>query len=58
MRWIIYIGDFPQHVVVAEDEARAIAKWCDEQGYETLDQAAAEFEGMTGHDIRAVSMDL
>lgn len=57
MRWTIYIGDYAQHSVIAEDEDSAIDRWCDEQGWESPDAAAQEYEGMTGEDVYAVPED-
>jgi hypothetical protein len=57
MRWTIYIGDYAQHSVSAGSEDEAIARWLDEQGYESTDHAAQEYEGMTGEDVFAVCGD-
>lgn len=53
MRWQIYIGEYDQHIVKADTEEQAIKNWCNDQGYDSPDEAAAEYD-LEGADVRAV----
>lgn len=53
-RYIIIVGGCELHTVTAPDDQTAIEKWLDEQGWESRDHAASEYEGITANDIHAV----
>jgi hypothetical protein len=54
-RFEIWIGDYQQHTVRATDGASAVKKWLEDQGYDTLDQAAKEYD-LSGSDIVAAEV--
>jgi hypothetical protein len=41
-RYQIYCGEAPQHVVTAPDVLQAVIKWTDQQGYDSVGEAARE----------------
>ena len=50
----IMIGPYEQHIVRSESEDRAVKKWLEDQGWESAEAAAAEYEGVTSGDVHAV----
>lgn len=56
-RWQVFIGEYLQGTVIADDERSAIRRMCDEAGYDTPDEMAREYEGHTEADVRAVCID-
>ena len=53
----IYIGDYAQHTVRAFTEKDAIGKWLNDQGYDSADEAASEYE-LNAEDISAMLLDI
>lgn len=56
-RFKIFLGEFEQHTVTATSPESAIATWLDTQGYDTAEEALAEYFGPGDDgDIMAVQV--
>lgn len=54
-RFKIFLGEYEQHEVIAVSEEHAIIHWLDREGYDTAEQALAEYfdPGEPGAEMRA-----
>lgn len=53
-RFKIFLGEYEQHEVIAVSEEHAIIHWLDREGYDTAEQALAEyFEPGDAAEMRA-----